>query len=374
MAQKKVSKKPVVTKLKNDKASVKEKVAVSKKRFQFPSLRQIGGWLVWPFVTLYRRLRANRNTAPHKSFVRTRRRDKIKKPKIEGYMAFPWYVAGVLWAKKWVYIRFIVTFIVLSSITFGAMQVTNITTVNDVIDTAGQAAGSVFDPAFRAVVTVGSALGGALNTNLSDVQYLVITALYVFTALAIVWLLRQQLAGNKVKVRDGLYSAGAPILALFILIGIAAAQLIPLALATLVYMTASSAGILVGGIETAMFALALLMVVVLTLYFMTTTMFSLFIVTIPGTYPIKAYRTARQIVSGQRLRLLMRLLWGTLIILLFWFVVLVPVVIITNSMGGQNTIVIPLAIQFMGGFSVIYGTAYAYLLYRRMIDDPVEEK
>ena len=373
MAQKTVSKKRVVTKLKTSPSSKKEQIAVSKRRFQFPSLGQIGGWLAWPFVILYKRLRANRNASSHKSFIRTKRRDKIKIPKLEGYMAFPWYVAGVLWTKKWVYIRFILTYLLLSAIIFGTMQITNITTVNDLIDTAGQATGSVLDPALRAVVTVGSALGGALNANLSDVQYLVVSVLYIFTALAVAWLLRQQLAGRPVKVRDGLYSAGAPILALFVLVVIGLLQVIPAALATLVYMTANSGGILAGGIETAMFAVALLLVLVLTLYFMTTTVFAMFIATIPGTYPLKAYRTARQIVAGQRLRLLLRILWGAVIILLFWFVVLIPVVIITNSLGGHNTIVIPLAIQFMGGFSVIYGTAYAYLLYRRMIDDPVDE-
>jgi hypothetical protein len=373
MAQKTVSKKRVVTKLTASTLPAKEQATAVKKSFQMPSWRQIGAWLAWPFVTVYRRLRSNRNTSPHKSFIRTRRRDKIKKPKLEGYIAFPWYVAGVLWAKKWVYTRFIFTYVLLSATTYGAMQITNISSVNTNIDSAAQTLGSVFDPAVRAVITVGSAIGGAFNANLSDIQYLVVTTLYIFTALAIVWLLRQQLAGNAVKVRDGLYSAGAPILALFVLVAIAVAQLIPLALTTLVYVTANSSGILDGGIESAMFGVALLLVIVLTLYFMTTTLFSMFIATIPGTYPIKAYRTARQIVAGQRLRLLLRLLWAVLIILLFWFVILVPVVIITNSMGGQNTIVIPLAVQFMAGFSVIYGTAYAYLLYRRMIDDPVDE-
>lgn len=121
-----------------------------------------------------------------------------------------------------------------------------------------------------------------------------------------------------------------------------------------------------------MFSIALFLVLVLTLYFMTTTLFAIFIATLPGTYPIVAYRTARKIVAGQRARLLFRLIWLAVIVVAMWFMVLVPIVIITNSLNGQNSIVIPLAVQTMLGAGLIYAAAYAYLLYRRMIDDPTK--
>lgn len=343
------------------------------RKFKLPSLRTIGRTLAWPFVTVYKKLRRNREEAAHKSFVRTRRRDKIKKPTIEGYIAFPWYVLRILRNRKWVYIRFILAFFILSVIFIGALQVDNITSVNEVIDSASSG-DSVLGPVMRAAVTVGSSLTGALNNNLSDVQYIYISALFILALLTLIWLLRHQLAGNKLKVRDGLYNAAAPIAAEYALLVVGIAQLIPAALAVVVYMSATTGGLLDGGIETALFSVALFLVIVLTLYFMTTTLFALFIATIPGTYPMKAYRAARQIVAGQRLRLLLRLLWMVVIILIANFLVLVPIVIIVNSFGGGNSWVIPVAYQLAVITSIVYATAYSYLLYRRMIDEPAEEK
>lgn len=344
------------------------------RRLRVPSLREVGVWLASPFVKVYRTLRQNRQDSSHKSFLRTRSRDKIRKPKVEGFLTFPWYVFRVLWKRKWLYVRFVVLYVVMSILMVGAAQAGNIGSVNQVIDTANGSSG-VIGPVLRAAMTVGTSISGALNNNFSDVQYLYMSALYILSLLTIIWLVRQQLAGNTVVVRDGLYTASAPIASEYVLVGVGILQLIPAALATLVYMSATSLGILDGGIETAMFSVALFLVVTLTLYFMTTTLFAMFIASLPGTYPLHAYRAARRIVAGQRMRLLFRLLWLVIVILLGWFVVLVPVVIIVNSfVAGGSSVVIPIAVQIMTGASFVYGTAYAYLLYRRMIDDPVAEK
>lgn len=327
-----------------------------------------------PFVTVYRRLRYNRKVSPHKSFQRTRRRDLPKKPKVEGYIAFPAYVMRTIWQRKWLYIRLILVFIVLSALTLGTAQMANMGSVNEIISIADEEMGSVLDPAMKAFTVVASSLGGALNANITEMQSLALFALVFFMCITVVWLVRQQLAGNKVNVRDGLYSSGAPIVSLYALVAIGILQLIPVAIAALVYSAAVSGGILTGGIDTMLFSFALFFAVVLTLYFMTTTLFAMFISTIPGTYPLKAYQTARQIVSGQRARLLFRLIWMAVIIVFVWFLFLVPVVIIVSSFNGQDTIIIPIAVQLVTGFSLVYGSAYAYLLYRRMIDDPAKSK
>lgn len=347
--------------------------AKSRKKFTFPSWRSIGRMLVAPFVNFYRKLRRNREAASHKSFIRTRRRDKIQRPAIEGYIAFPWYVLRMLRNRKWVYMRFIVVFFVFSVIFIGALQVDNISSVNEVIDSASSG-DSVIGPVMRAAVTVGSSITGALNNNLSEVQYVYLSALLILGVLTIVWLLRHQLAGHSLKVRDGLYNAAAPLAAQYVLLVVGIAQMIPAALAVLLYISLTSSGILNGGIETALFSVALLLVIVLTLYFMTTTLFAMFIATIPGTYPMNAYKTARRIVAGQRLRLLMRLVWMVIIVLALSFIVLIPIVIIVNSLGGGNSWAIPIAYQLAVITSIVYGTAYGYLLYRRMIDEPAPEK
>lgn len=369
------TKKPVVKKSpKKPQATSKKTPAstVHNKKVRIPTWKHVGSVVAWPFVTPYRALRKRREQASHKSFVRTRHRDKVKTPKIEGYIAFPWYVLRMLWNRKWLYARFVLVFLVLSVIFIGALQADNISSVNETIDSATNGS-DVLGPVMRAVVTVGSSFSGALNNNLSDAQYIYVSILFVLGMLTIVWLLRHQLAGKKLTLRDGLYSAAAPIMAEYVLLIIGIIQLIPAALVLLFYVSATTGGLLNGGIETAMFSLAIFLVIVLTLYFMMTTLFAMFIATIPGTHPLRAYRAARKIVAGQRLRLLLRLVWMLVIVLAACFIVLVPIVIIVNSVGGSNSWAIPLAYQLAVIMSTLYGTAYGYLLYRRMIDEPVNE-
>ena len=334
--------------------------------------RSVAQWVTYPFRAMYAWARRLRQQGPHQTFVLTRSRDKVPKPKLESFVGFSWYVAKTLGQNKWLFLRFLALYMVFAVAMVGVVQSENLDTANMVIDSVNEESDSVIDPLMRAVVVASSSLGGALNSNLTDVQQLYMSALYIFIALAVVWLLRQRLAGTTVTVRDGLYSAGAPLVSIYLLVVIGIMQLIPAALGTIVYTSAAAGGLLSGGIETGMFAIALFLLLVLTLYFMTTTLFAIMIATIPGTYPIRAYKTARKIVTGQRARLLVRLFWLALLLLIVWYGVLIPVVIIANSFNMGSSFVIPLAIQAVIGFCLVYGASYCYLLYRRMIDDPVK--
>lgn len=366
-------KKPVRKTPTRKKVTKKTEQPRSNRKFRLPTFAQIRASLARPFVRLYRNLRQRREESTHKSFVRTRKRDKKKIPKIEGFIAFPWYVTRILWNRKFLYLRLVLLVVVMSVVVVGAVQATSAGNLNSIFESSQSDADGT-NPVMRALITVGSSMTGSLNSNLTDAQKLYMSAVYIIVLLTVVWLLRHQLAGQKVNVRDGLYSSSGPFAAEYVLILIGVIQLIPAAIAALLYSAGLISGALQGGIEMGMFSLALFFIVVLTLYFMTTTLFAMFIVTIPGSYPLRAYRAAREIVAGQRLRLLFRILWLVIIILIAWFIFLVPVVIIANSINVGSTIVIPIAVQTMLALSLVYGMAYLYLLYRRMIDDPADEK
>lgn len=335
-------------------------------------VKNIPALLVRPFVRLYQRLRRQRAKASHHSFVLTRKRDKPSKPEIEGLFRLGWVVWAYLLKHKGLFARFLLLYIVLTTALVGVIQGENLSNINQIVDEIGQQAGSLFSPLMQSLVIVGSSMGGALTGNLTEVQQLYMVALYIFASMVVIWLLRQLMAGNKVKLRDGLYNAGSPVVAVMVLVAVAVLQLIPFAFLALIFNTALSSGLLAGGIETAMFSIALFLGAVLTLYFMTTTIFALMIVTVPGTYPLRAYVLAKQIITGQRGRLLMRLVWLGVNIVIFWFVVMVPVVLIANATNLQSTPLVTISVQLTTGLSIVYASAYCYLLYRRMINDPAK--
>lgn len=324
--------------------------------------------------TAYNKLRQKRADAIHKSFKLTRQRDKPPVPPLEGAIAFTLNVFKTLWQNKGLFFRLLILYVVVAILWIGVLQNENMATVNDATDAAQELVGTTGDGFIKSVTVVATTMLGSLNTNMTEVQYIYISILYILLILVTVWLLRQRLAGNKVRLRDGLYVAPAPIVPIYTLVVIGVVQLLPFGLMFLLYTSAVASGVVTGGIEKAMFDLSLLVAGVLTLYYLTTTVFALTVATLPGTYPIKAYRVAKSIVLGQRLRMLLRLVWLILVVALVWFVVLVPVVMIANAYNIEDGVLIPIFVQILTGFSLIFGSAYNYLLYRKMIDDPVSKR
>lgn len=323
------------------------------------------------FKRTYLSLKQKRADAPHKSFTLTRKRDKPLVPPLENIVAFTLHVFKTLWRNKGLFFRLLILYVVAAIIWIGVLQNENMSTVNDAARAAQEVVGTTGDGFVQSVTVVATTMLGSLNANMTEVQYIYLSILYITLILVTVWLLRQRLAGNKVKVRDGLYVAPAPIVPMYILVAVGILQLLPFGLMFLLHGSVVASGIVTGGIEKAMFDIALFVIGVLTLYFITTTVFALMVATLPGTYPTKAYRVAKSIVLGQRLRMLFRLLWMVLIVIIVWFIVLIPVVMLANAYSIQDGPLVPIFVQILTGFSIIYGSAYSYLLYRRMIDDPV---
>jgi len=54
-----------------------------------------------------------------------------------------------------------------------------------------------------------TAITGGLSSGLSEVQQVYAGILLLITWLTTIWLLRNVMAGQKVKLRDGLYNASA---------------------------------------------------------------------------------------------------------------------------------------------------------------------
>src|SRR5690606_2563192 len=152
--------------------------------------------------------------------------------------------------------------------------------------------------------------------------------IFLLTWLTTVWLLRNVLAGHKVKLRDGLYNAGSPIFATVVVIVFIAIQLIPVALALIGYSAALASGLLDGGAATMLFWIGAALLVVLSLYWITSSLFALIIVTLPGMYPYQAIRTASDLMLGRRTKILFRWLWMALTVVVAWLVVMLPIILL----------------------------------------------
>jgi hypothetical protein len=311
---------------------------------------------------------------PHRSFRRTKARDLHRSLKLPGYVSFTKYVAKTLWQYRKLFLLLALMYGLLSALVVGVASQDTYTAITDGLTEANSTLRS--DPGQAGVIIglIATALTGGLSQSLSQTQSTYAFILVLMTWLTAVWLLRNILAGNKVKLRDGLYNASAPILSTFIVITVLILQLLPMALAFIGYSAAASSGLLAGGIEAMLFWIVAGLLVVLSLYLVTSTLVALVIVTLPGMYPMQALKTAGDIAVGRRMRLLMRLLWLVGTIVAAWIVLIVPMVLLDawiNSMWVAFSAVpfVPIILVIMSSLTVVWAASYVYLLYRKVVAD-----
>jgi len=316
---------------------------------------------------------------PHRSFVPTKRRDYARNFKLPGYLAFTKYVTKTLWTNRKLFLLLALVYAVVTVVMVGiASQDTYSTIVDTLESTSGVISGDIWGEIGKAGLLFLTAMTGGVTDSLTEVQQVYAGIIILMVWLASVWLLRNILAGHKVKVRDGLYSAGAPILSTFMVAILLIFQMLPLALALIGYSAASVTGLLAGGVEAMLFWIAAGLLALLSLYWITSTIIALVVVTLPGMYPYQAIKTASDLVVGRRLKILLRFLWMIIVTVIGWAVIMIPMILfdgwiksIWSDIAWLPTI--PVFILMLSSLSIIWISAYVYLLYRKVVADDSEQ-
>lgn len=313
---------------------------------------------------------------PHRSFRRTMRRDYVRTLKLPGYWSFTNYVRKTLVKNKKTFLCLVALYGVLSLVLVGLVSQDNYTTLSDTLRTTG---GEIFNGNWGQIGQAGlllvAGMAGNFNGQLTESQQIYAIALLLLTWLTTVWLLRSQLAGiDKPRLREGLYNAGAPILSTFAVLLVAVLQLLPVAVAAAGFGAALASGLFDGGVAAMMFWTVAALLLALSLYWMTSTLIALVVVTLPGMYPLRALKIAGDLVIGRRLRVLLRFLWLVFTIVLVWAIVMIPVLLFDSWLKGlwpavANIPLVPAVMLVLSSFSVMWAASYVYLFYRKVVDD-----
>lgn len=311
------------------------------------------------------------NRRVHKSFRLSDRRDYKRALVLPGYWRLTGHVSALLFRYKKTFLLLGLLYAVFWIIIVGFGSQANYLSLVDGIRESGIEEVGHFGAGISLFASV-AASGLTAALTIDQQIYSVILVLLIW--LTTVWLLRQIMAGHSVRLRDGLYSAGAPIVALFLLVIVSLVQLLPLGIAIIAYQAAQISGLLEGGVEAMLFWVSAGLAGLLSLYWVTSTFFAMIVVTLPGTYPWHALRTAGDMVSGRRLRLLLRLLWMSLLVAVTWILVLLPAILLTEWMTSfwswvQFVPIVPATLLILTTLSLIWSCAYIYMLYRKVIDN-----
>jgi len=328
-----------------------------------------------PFASLKVKVQGFMARRPHRSFQLTRRRDYRRSLQLPGYIAFTATVNKTLWRNRKIFLLFAAVYAVLSIVLIGiGSQETYSTLTSTLRDTGSEVFEGDFAELGKASLLFVSVVSTGLTGAPTEAQQIYTVILGLMVWLVSVWVLRNVLAGHRVRLRDGLYNAGAPIIATFLVGIVFVIQLIPIGIAVLGFTAANNTGLLVGGVESMLFWFVAALLTVLSLYWTTSTFFAMVIVTLPGMYPFKALKVAGDMVVGRRLRILLRMVWMLVVIAITWSIILLLLILLDSGLKQlwsaiEWVPIIPVAMLLLGIATIIWSSSYVYLLYRRVVDD-----
>lgn len=364
MTKRKTRAKPVVQPKKTRKSPVVQE--------SYP--KRFFGWVAGRYSRLNTRRRDFLARRPHRSFRLTRRRDYERSLRLPGYLSFTVYVAGSL-RKHYKTFGLLVLLYAFIMIALGG--ITNQQAYSEISGLLKESGSGVFSGgegklAEAGLLLISTFASGPGNLSVEQQVFLGLSLLLVW--LTTVWLLREYLLARRPRLRDGLYNSGSPFVSTFALVFVFIFQCLPAGIVALIYAALSSVGLLENGFSSMLFWIFAAIIAALVLYWVTSTIIALVVVTLPGMYPLRALRIAGDLVVGRRLRILYRLLWGMLMILVAWVLVFIPLLILDTTIKDAWQAVaeaptMPLAAAVMSAASTVWAAGYVYLLYRKVVDD-----
>lgn len=313
---------------------------------------------------------------PHRTLRLTKRRDYVRPLALPNPFQFILFVSTTLWSNRRIFLPLMAVYALLY---VGLVGITSQDTYSQIVSSIEESGSDVFSESGSSIEQAGltllSIVSGNANGTITESQQIFGGLLGLLAWLTTIWLLRNLLAGNKVRMRDGLYNAGAPLIASAIVFLIIFVQLLPVALAAIGYAAATNSGLIAGGgVEAMLFWIVVSLLGLLSLYWIGGSVFALVIVTLPGMYPLEAINAARELVLSRRLKLLVRLLWMSIFIMALWIITLVPIIMFDGWLKWAAPVVewlplVPVSILIVSTVSVFWAATYVYLLYRKVVDE-----
>lgn len=201
-----------------------------------------------------------------------------------------------------------------------------------------------------------SAAGGSPDTSGSSYQ-LVWT---IIVSLALIWTFRQLHAGRIPRIRDGFYQGMYPLIPTILVLLVIALQSIPMIIGTTLLSTVLANGIAATGIEVFVWTILCALLVMLSLYMMSSSVFALYIVGLPETTPMSALRSARQLSANRRWAVIRKALFLPFILLVVWGLIMVPLILLIPAIAVWIFFIITM-------INVVIAHSYYYALYRSLL-------
>jgi hypothetical protein len=313
----------------------------------------------------WQQLRAIYSDSPHKSFrptPRVKRRYQVKKGAAQAWLLIV-ESALLIWQQRRIFVWLMALYAAITYVLVGGISQIDYVALRessaDFIDG--------LDAVTTAAAYFGAALTGGLTEAPNEVQRILAGLTALLFWLVTIWAARMILAGNTIKLRDAFYNGPTPFISTVVLLIVVAVQLIPAAIGLFAFSVASTEGWLVTAVEGIVFGAAAVLLCLLSLYWVTGSVVATAVVALPGMYPLHAFANARMLVMGKRWDIATRIFAALFVQFLLWAAVLLPLFMLDNWLKFEWLPLVPVAVQLMSGFSIVFTSVYLYKLYRSLL-------
>ena len=186
----------------------------------------------------------------------------------------------------------------------------------------------LFLPLLIVIVVVSAATVG-LNGIIDQVS----TGIFATLVFLIIWLttifsLRCIMTKHKITFRDALYNAMTPLLSVIVVLAVIALQCLPIVLLIVAYSAAIETSFLSMPFYALLFFVFALLMILMSGYMLSSSLIALVAVTAPGLYPLVALKNASDLMIGQRIKFVLRLIALAVLVILAWVITVLPLKVI----------------------------------------------
>lgn len=313
----------------------------------------------------------------HESFKRSYREDYVRPLAAPGLLSFAITTLTFI-LKRWKLFGALLLIVVGCNVVLvGLMQESTYVAFQETLEETNEslAGGQLGQVARAGLLLVSTITTGGLTGGMTEVQQLFAVLIFIIIWLVTIYLIRHIIAGNKPRLRDGLYNALSPFLSTLIVLFVVFLHLIPILIVVITYSAAVATNFLSTPLYAFIYWLLAAGLILLSCYLLPGSVLGLVAVSAPGMYPMAAIHTASDLMAGRRTKFIVRLLFFVFFLAVIWVVVMLPVILLDFLIKGAldwtaGLPIVPFMLLLMTCFTFIYFSAYIYLFYRKMLDDP----
>jgi hypothetical protein len=215
--------------------------------------------------------------------------------------------------------------------------------------------------AFSGLISNNPANATSSTSNVSPgVSDIFQTLLFIVFSLIFIWMIREVVKNNRITIRDSFYKSQNALIPFLIVCFYIVLETLPLILGLYLYTQVFNNGLATHSYEKVVWFLICLGFVCLSIYLLVSSIFAIFIVTLPETRPFQALRSSWRLSKGRRVTIIRKFMF--LPIAMFISVGIISVIFLVLIPGIADWVYF-----LLGIIALPVVLSYLYNLYRELI-------